>query len=122
MRGVRSRHVKPRWAWLYAVLTVLITLLGVIEVGVPEGPIRRALEIFVTLGIFGVMALWVARNRVQLVLESEPEPEWESVRPAGAPGERELRATPARHRYTSGAVEEYLTAVGNGRAHAGPRR
>jgi len=122
MRGVGSRNVKPRWPWLYAALTALIALLGVVEVGVPEGPVRRVLEILVTLGIFGVMALWVARNRVRLVLENEPRTGWEPVPPAVVSEEREVRATPTRHRYTSGAVEEYLSAVDNGRAPVGPRR
>lgn len=121
MRPVKSRNRNPRWARLYAVIMVLVALLGLVEVGVPEGPARRVLEVFVTLVMFGVMAIWVRGNRVELMLENEPDRPGDWSQPV-SDREDQLGARSGAHRYTSGAVEEYLTAVGNGRRAVGARR
>ena len=68
-----NRVGKPRWGWLYVVLTLLMGLLGLVEVSVPAAALRRVLEFFVSILIFAVMALWVRLNRVELTLLGERE-------------------------------------------------
>src|SRR5262249_35025464 len=65
---------RPRWGWLYAVVTLLGGLLTVIEVAIPDGFARRTLEFAMTLAILGAIALWVRANRVALALAYEEHP------------------------------------------------
>jgi hypothetical protein len=62
---------KPRWGWLYAVVVALGGLLTVIEVALPDGLARMALEVSVVVVMLTVMALWVRANRVALALANE---------------------------------------------------
>jgi protein-S-isoprenylcysteine O-methyltransferase Ste14 len=69
-RAVHGRPA-PRWRWLYTVIGVLAALLGLVEVGVPEGAPRRILQTLVVLAIVVVMALWVRANRAALNVARE---------------------------------------------------
>ena len=50
---------------------VLAALLGLVEIGVPEGAPRRILQTLVVLAIVVVMALWVRANRAALDVARE---------------------------------------------------
>jgi hypothetical protein len=59
---------KPAWGGLYGIVTVMCGLLAVVEVTIPDGLARRALECVAALAIFGAMAVWVRANRVALAM------------------------------------------------------
>jgi hypothetical protein len=73
MHAIRP-YPKPRWAWLYGIVTLLGGLLTVVEVAVPDGVARRTLGFSVVLAMLATMALWVRTNRVALALANEAHP------------------------------------------------
>jgi hypothetical protein len=115
MERSRSRYPKIRWGWLYGVVTPLVGLLGLVDVAVPQGAARRALEVTVTLCLFGFMALWVRANRVGLVLRGQRGRVAAPRRVIAVLHDEEPAKNRFRNPYTSPAVEEYLAVVGRRR-------
>jgi hypothetical protein len=73
-RACERSDARPRWGWLYVVVLVLGGLLTSVEFLLAEGFARSALELVVSLGVLGVIAVWVRANRVALALQNEAVP------------------------------------------------
>jgi hypothetical protein len=72
MYGTADRRPrKPSWGALYALATLMLGLLGVIDVLVPPGVWCRTIEIVITVAAFGAIHLWVRANRRALDLAGE---------------------------------------------------
>ena len=63
------RDRRPKWLLLYASGLLLVGLLALVEIFVPAGGLRGVLQVAVVMTGFGLMALWVRRNRVAMELE-----------------------------------------------------
>ena len=74
IRDVKRRNPKPRWGFLYVIVTALCGLLAVVEVAVPDGLARRTLEFAVVLAMLVGMALWVRANRLAIARANEQDP------------------------------------------------
>ena len=113
MWDARNRSAKPRWGWLYAMVTPLLGALGLVEAGMAAGPARQIVELVLTLVIFAAMALWVRLNRAAVTTAAE-RPRAAIPRPPTVTyPDVPVRALPAVA--TSPAVEAYAAAV-NGAA------
>jgi hypothetical protein len=116
MWDARRRAAKPRWGWLYAMVTPLLAVLGLVEGGMAAWPARQVVELVLTLLIFGAMALWVRVNRVAMTAAAErPAPvvrRAPTVLYAADPAPA-IAAVP-----TSPAVEAYLVAVNGSKARS----
>lgn len=90
--ATRSRRVetapRPHWGQLYGLLLVTMATFGVTEVVAPSG-LRTALRCCLSLAAFGVMALWVRRNRAAFDLQ-----EWCDC----APTKTTMRVIPSHRR------------------------
>ena len=61
----------PSWGRLYLITSLLIGLLGLVEVEVPAGAWRRTVEAILCVVTFGAMHLWVRANRIGLDMLGE---------------------------------------------------
>ena len=73
-----SNGVAPRPSWwkLYASVTSALILVALVEMKVPAGAERTAMQIVAALILFGAMALWVRANKVELALEGRRPADW----------------------------------------------
>ena len=55
--------MRPAWWQLYGIGLLLVLMIGVIEVGVPSGPLRTVLETATVVLGFGLMLAWRHHNR-----------------------------------------------------------
>ncbi len=62
----RAAGRAPRWGRLYGVIAMVASALAGLEYLVPAGPWRAGARAAVCAAAFGVMAVWVRRNRVAL--------------------------------------------------------
>jgi len=60
------RDAKPAWSLLYVIVLLQTGLLAVIEVSIPPGALRTALESVVVVAGFGLMLMWRRLNRARL--------------------------------------------------------
>jgi hypothetical protein len=68
MHGQEWRDRKPAWWGLYGIAALLVALIGLLEVFVEVGLVRRILEMLTVVAGFGSIQLWVRQNRVALDL------------------------------------------------------
>jgi hypothetical protein len=59
---------KPAWWALYGIAALLLAVVGLLEVHVEVGLVRRILESVAVVGGFGSIHLWLRRNRIALDL------------------------------------------------------
>ena len=64
------RDAKPAWSLLYVIVLLQTGLLVVIEVSIPPGALRTALESAVVVAGFGLMLMWRRLNRARLDVEN----------------------------------------------------
>ncbi len=64
------RDAKPAWSLLYVIVLLQTGLLAVIEVSIPPGALRTALESAVVVAGFGLMLMWRRLNRARLDVEN----------------------------------------------------
>jgi hypothetical protein len=67
-RSVRRelRGPQPTWWLLYVIAGLLVGIVGLLEIFVDAGPLRKILEAFAVVGGFGFIALWRRSNRIAL--------------------------------------------------------
>jgi hypothetical protein len=116
MCDARKRAAKPRWRWLYVVVTPLLGVLGLVESGMAGGPARQVAELVLTLLIFGAMALWVRVNRVAVMAAAERPGPVIRRPPTVLYAADPAPAIPAVA--TSPAVAAYLAAVNGSRTRS----
>ena len=64
---------KANWRVLYALLPLAVVLLVAADLEAPTAAWRKLAELAVSLGILGVMALWVRANLIALALEGRAD-------------------------------------------------
>ncbi len=105
MRG--GANAKPMWWLLYAIVLLLLGLLGLVELAVPEGSPRTVLEIVVVVATFALMLIWVRRNRVAVELAQwdaqHPRRGLPIVPPAAERGPDDTTGTRHTHEWNSRA-------------------
>jgi hypothetical protein len=65
----RAGASPPRWAVVYAVAAVQLTVLAIVEIASPPNPIRIVARCVLVLGTFLGLAWWVHSNRAALDLQ-----------------------------------------------------
>jgi hydrogenase/urease accessory protein HupE len=60
---------RPAWWLLYGIAVLLVALVGLIERFVDGGGLRQVLEAITVVTGFGLLRLWLRRNRIALELE-----------------------------------------------------
>jgi hypothetical protein len=65
-RSVRSdsRGPQPTWWLLYVIAALLVVVVGLLEIRVEIGALRKVLEALAVIGGFGLVALWRRSNRI----------------------------------------------------------
>lgn len=93
---------RPRWVSLYVLVASMLALFGAVDGFVPAGALRRALEVAVTIIMFGTIHLWVRANRRALELAGARDAGFRTITPDGdaAPSDRPVASpvTDVRHR------------------------
>jgi hypothetical protein len=65
--GWRDR--KPAWWGLYGIAALLVAVVGLLEVFVEAGLLRRILEMLTVVAGFGAIQLWLRQNRIALEMD-----------------------------------------------------
>ena len=89
--SIDTERAKPSWGWLYALATLMLTLLAVADVYVPAGVWRRALEVVIAVSAFATMQLWVRANRRALDLIGARNPGFREIVETPKPADIEAR-------------------------------
>jgi hypothetical protein len=67
---------RPSWWKPYAAVTLALMPVALVQITVPAGAGRTAMQIIAALIPFGAMALWVCANKVVLALEGRRRGDW----------------------------------------------
>jgi hypothetical protein len=59
---------QPTWWLLYVIAAFLVAVVGLIEMFVDAGVLRKVLDVLTVIGGFGLIALWRRSNRIALDL------------------------------------------------------
>ena len=60
------RGPQPTWWLLYAIASLLVAIVGLLEIFVGAGALRKILEALAVIGGFGLIAFWRRSNRIAL--------------------------------------------------------
>jgi hypothetical protein len=60
---------RPAWWLLYVIAVGLVVVVGLVDTLVPGGGLRKVLESLTTVAGFGLIGVWLRRNRIALELE-----------------------------------------------------
>jgi len=63
LERTRTRRTEPAWWTLYTIALCLVSGIGLLEVYIPAGAARTALECAVVIAAFGLMLFWCRCNR-----------------------------------------------------------
>jgi hypothetical protein len=63
-----GRNARPRWWLLYVIAVLLVGVVGLVEMSVQGEVVRKVLESLDVVAGFGLIAVWVRRNRGALDL------------------------------------------------------
>jgi len=63
------RNTRPRWWLLYVIATLLVAVVGLVELSVDGQRLRETLEALAVVAGFGLIAMWLRGNRIALDLE-----------------------------------------------------
>ena len=63
------RNTRPRWWLLYAIATLLVAVVGLVELSVDGQRLREILEALAVVAGFGLIGIWLRGNRIALVLD-----------------------------------------------------
>jgi hypothetical protein len=66
--GSGRRRPQPLWWLLYLIAALIVALVGLEELLVDGGGLRKFLEVVTVVGGFGLFALWRRTNRIALDL------------------------------------------------------
>ena len=61
-----TRSPQPTWWLLYIFAALLVAIVGLLEVCVDGGALRKVLEALAVIGGFGLIGLWRRSNRIAL--------------------------------------------------------
>ena len=67
------KTLKANWWVLYALLPLAVVLLVAANLEAPTAAGRKLLELAVSLGTLGAMALWMRANRIAMALEGRAD-------------------------------------------------
>jgi hypothetical protein len=68
-RQCRRRNPRPAWWLLYVIAVGLVVVVGLVDTLVPGGGLRKIVESLTTVSGFGLIGVWLRRNRIALELE-----------------------------------------------------
>jgi hydrogenase/urease accessory protein HupE len=63
------RNTRPRWWLLYVIATLLVAVVGLVELSVDGQRLREILEALAVVAGFGLIGIWLRGNRIALDLE-----------------------------------------------------
>jgi hypothetical protein len=63
------RNPRPTWWLLYVIAALLVAVVGVVEMFVDGQGLREVLETVAVVSGFGLIGVWLRRNRLALELE-----------------------------------------------------
>jgi len=63
-----ERSARPRWWLLYVIAVLLVGLVGLVEISVQGEVVRKVLDSVDVVAGFGLIGVWVRRNRRALDL------------------------------------------------------
>ncbi|HEX2437579.1 MAG TPA: hypothetical protein VHT71_04655 [Methylomirabilota bacterium] len=64
-----SRNSRPRWWLIYVITALLVAAVGLVETSVEGERLREILESLAVVVGFGLIGVWLRRNRIALELE-----------------------------------------------------
>ena len=68
--GSRSgRSPRPTWWALHVIAVLLVAVVGLVETHVGGEGLAQVLEVLTVVAGFGLIAVWLRRNRIALELE-----------------------------------------------------
>lgn len=63
------RHPRPRWWLMYVIAALLVAAVGLVEMSVQGERLREILESLAVVTGFGLIGVWLRRNRIAMELD-----------------------------------------------------